>query len=692
MIATLVVLTPVVAALLLAASARVPSLASTLLVAYLALVAATVGVVLALSPFRAVTRNGLAAAELVVLATAVGVWLLRGRPGLPLGAARVAPPRRYTARLETVLFAAAVVVLLGYELVLGLAVPPTHMGLADLPPRPGGGMGGSTAATSGCRTRPPTASTSSSRSPSRSSCSASPPRAAGRSTRCRSSSPSSRSWSRSTGSPGGSASRSERPPAPRSCSRRCRWSRSRRRRRRTTSSPPPSRSSRRAFSSGRLRWRRARRRIGRVRHRGEAHDRASAARAPRARRAARPPRARACGRRRGRRSPRSGCGATTSTRRIPVTFSGYGGGRVENTASPSWPGSAVTALYLLYETMDLSALSDRTIGRAVCGRGRRRGRGRCVAVGAAGRLPRRARPSESRPHSRPRSWWSGRVGRSPGWRDGGGIPVRGPGGVVGPLTRRVNEDFSAFGPLGARSSSACRCSASLAYARRWARVEVLVVAAAVPVFVTLLVLQARWNEFLTRFLLVPVVLAAPLLAVLFRSRLVGAAFSVVAVLVAAVTILHVQSKPFHLRPWSFTQAQGARGRPGPRGSRRADRFRPPRPPARLRRRRAGVGRARISSLRPAAAPPRRIPPGDGCRARGRDQRPLLRGDHDRHEPLCRRRVQGRRAGASGRSGSTGSSPRSRRPPLGSVSPGLPRRSPGWSTPRRRSGRRSRRRA
>ena len=127
---------------------------------------------------------------------------------------------------------------------------------------------------------------------------------------------------------------------------------------------------------------------------------------------------------------------------------------------------------------------------------------------------------------------------------------------MGPLTRRVNEDFSAFGPLGALLVLGLPVLGVLAYARRWARVQVLVVAAAVPVFVTLLVLQARWNEFLTRFLLVPVVLAAPLLAVLFRSRLVGAAFSVVAVLVAAVTILHVQSKPFHLRPWSFTQPRG----------------------------------------------------------------------------------------------------------------------------------------
>src|SRR5438093_1082004 len=65
-------------------------LVSTLLVAYLALVGGVVGVVLALSPFREVTRGGLAVAETLLLAAALAGWWLRGRPGLPLGAVRPA--------------------------------------------------------------------------------------------------------------------------------------------------------------------------------------------------------------------------------------------------------------------------------------------------------------------------------------------------------------------------------------------------------------------------------------------------------------------------------------------------------------------------------------------------------------------------------------------------------------------------
>src|SRR5262249_30699666 len=135
-----------------------------------------------------------------------------------------------------------------------------------------------------------------------------------------------------------------------------------------------------------------------------------------------------------------------------------------------------------------------------------------------------------------------------------GHPIRGSNGPVGSLTRVVSEDYSAFGPLGAVLVAGLPALGVVAYARGWARSQALALAAAVPLFVFLLVLQAEWNEFLTRFLLVPVVLAAPLLAALFRSRAVGAAFATVGVLVGAITVLHIQSRPFDQHPWRFTQA------------------------------------------------------------------------------------------------------------------------------------------
>ena len=88
MLGLLLIASAVATALLLAAAARLPSLPATLLVAYLAYVANLGLVTLALSPLRDVTRGGLAAAELVLGAGALACWSARGRPGLPLAAAR----------------------------------------------------------------------------------------------------------------------------------------------------------------------------------------------------------------------------------------------------------------------------------------------------------------------------------------------------------------------------------------------------------------------------------------------------------------------------------------------------------------------------------------------------------------------------------------------------------------------------
>ncbi len=68
----------------------------------------------------------------------------------------------------------------------------------------------------------------------------------------------------------------------------------------------------------------------------------------------------------------------------------------------------------------------------------------------------------------------------------------------------------------------------------------------------------KWNEFLTRFLIVPAVLAAPLLARLFRGRATGAAYVLVAAITVGLTITHDQTKPLaspYGRPWEATPVQ-----------------------------------------------------------------------------------------------------------------------------------------
>jgi Glycosyltransferase family 87 len=113
------------AAVLAAASARVPSLVSTILLAYLGLVVGTVGATLALSPLEAVTRGGLAIAGGVLLAATLVLWLVRGRPGLPLGGARRSLAEIRASPL-TVVFLVVAAAMLVYELVLGLTVPPNN--------------------------------------------------------------------------------------------------------------------------------------------------------------------------------------------------------------------------------------------------------------------------------------------------------------------------------------------------------------------------------------------------------------------------------------------------------------------------------------------------------------------------------------------------------------------------------------
>jgi hypothetical protein len=118
----LLIAAAVAVALLVAASLRTPSLVTALLAAYLAFVANLGLVTWALSPFRAVTRGGLGVAEAILLGATLAVWWRRGRPGLPLREALPAA-RRIVSDPVTVVALAAVGVLLAYELVLALSAP-----------------------------------------------------------------------------------------------------------------------------------------------------------------------------------------------------------------------------------------------------------------------------------------------------------------------------------------------------------------------------------------------------------------------------------------------------------------------------------------------------------------------------------------------------------------------------------------
>ena len=122
----------------------------------------------------------------------------------------------------------------------------------------------------------------------------------------------------------------------------------------------------------------------------------------------------------------------------------------------------------------------------------------------------------------------------------------------------VNEDLSSFGALVGPLLLVASVVGIIQGLRGRVGRRMLVLAAALPLFVVLLALESKYNPWLSRFLLVPAVLTAPLLACLARWRVAAGAVAVVAV--AQLALVHVRNdmKPLrgHLAPpWQLTQSE-----------------------------------------------------------------------------------------------------------------------------------------
>jgi len=216
------------------------------------------------------------------------------------------------------------------------------------------------------------------------------------------------------------------------------------------------------------------------------------------------------------------------------------------------PGPLSSAVDIVYQLMDVAPLSDRLIrDLAIAG-----------LVSSVLVFVVRRRPLEAvlvaLPFAAP--WLVIRGGDaiafvSRSW----GFPVRGGGGNIGGIARAI--DVSAFGPIGAVLLLAAPVAALVVYVRRRDDPRLIVFAAALPVFLVLLA-QAKYNWYLTRFLLIPEALTAPLFAIFLRSRVVIAAFLVVAATVAGMVVTQDPARPLDGRytfgrPWELTQAQAA---------------------------------------------------------------------------------------------------------------------------------------
>jgi Glycosyltransferase family 87 len=253
---------------------------------------------------------------------------------------------------------------------------------------------------------------------------------------------------------------------------------------------------------------------------------------------------------------------------------GHGGGRVEQQASPSFVGSPTTAFRILYKLLDLSGLSGRLLfvfvvlgivfGLSTLRTERRLGRSprRAGVAAAAVALPLvvpRLVPDVAHALHIVATAVS--------------LPVQAAASTGGEffwgVSYGANEDLSSFGPLGGPALLLVSLVALVAAARRGPAgivrafrlgAPAIALALALPLVVVLLALTSKFNPWLARFLLVPVALAAPLLAPLFRRREVALAVTLVAAGGLFGVEVHNQLKPLHSQygfAWQLSQADAA---------------------------------------------------------------------------------------------------------------------------------------
>ena len=249
---------------------------------------------------------------------------------------------------------------------------------------------------------------------------------------------------------------------------------------------------------------------------------------------------------------------------------GRGGGRVEQQASPSLTGSPTTAFRVLHDLLDLSglglALTDLlaalSIAVAVAGFAFARRRGATYAAAGFAAL------AAALPLLVPRvipvfAHGMKIVGEAIN------LPVSDPATTGAKFFWGVDfgssEDLSAFGVFG--GPALLLVSLVMLARRRHIHRNRLVIAAAFPLFIVLLALTSKYNLWLARFLLVPAALGAPLLAVFGRRRLPAFTIALVAVVQLALVHVHNQRKPLAAglpAPWNATQQQALRStyRPG----------------------------------------------------------------------------------------------------------------------------------
>jgi hypothetical protein len=214
---------------------------------------------------------------------------------------------------------------------------------------------------------------------------------------------------------------------------------------------------------------------------------------------------------------------------------GHGQGRTENSASPSFVGTMERFLHLVYRLFDLSVTPNFLI----------------LAFGWAGVVVGAVVALRSRSLVAGLAVW----------------PLLAPALTLAAIEafgshdphfvpRTVNEDLSGFGPVGAAALIGAPVVAALSARRRDGDGRRLALAIALPSYMLLLAFFAKYNIWITRFLVVPAVLTAPLFAGLCRSKTTAA--SLLAVGAATLLFATTDNAAKKLngsagRPWTLSQ-------------------------------------------------------------------------------------------------------------------------------------------
>ena len=226
---------------------------------------------------------------------------------------------------------------------------------------------------------------------------------------------------------------------------------------------------------------------------------------------------------------------------------GTGEGRVEHAGIPTLTGIVRTIGRVLYRLIDVSVLGGWVVG----------------ALALAGLIATVVRVRRGPAHGRGHLLHTG-VSALPFLVPGLALWLTTLDAFGDPpwVDSAASNDYSAFGPVG---MAALVIAPLLATRRAHRDRRRLALAATLPLFIVLLAFYASYNIWITRFLVIPVVLTAPLFALLFRDALSTAAWLTVATVTVTLTLTHDNTKPLNGpagRPWNLTQSATLEEGPG----------------------------------------------------------------------------------------------------------------------------------